>query len=92
MCIRDRYSEGQTFNFDGKVNKALTNKWGADVIKTISSEPDDCFDIKDSQNIHSYQSYIRKRGSVYPAYEDRSKLLERFEELKMLDAGQFRVL
>jgi len=90
--FRSLYSEGQTFNFDGKVNKAITNKWGTDVIKTISSEPDDCFDIKDSQNIHSYQSYIRKRGSVYPAYEDRSKLLERFEELKMLDAGQFKAL
>lgn len=90
--FRSVYAEGQTFNFDGKINQALAGKWGDDVIKTISSDPSDCLDIKNDENIHSYHSYIRKRGKVYPAHKDRSKLVEQFEELKMLDNGQFKAL
>jgi len=90
--FRSVYAEGQKFNFDGKINQALAGKWGDGVIKTISSDPSDCLDIKNDENIHSYQSYVRKRGKAYPAYKDRSKLVEKFEELKMLDNGQFKAL
>ena len=90
--FRSIYTEGQTFNFDGKINQALVAKWGNEIIKTISSEPSDCLDIKNEENIHSYQSYMRKRNSAYPAYKDRSKLLDIFEELRMLDNGQFKSL
>lgn len=90
--FRSVYAEGQKFNFDGKINQALAGKWGNGVIKTISSDPSDCLDIKNDENIHSYQSYVRKRGKAYPAYKDRSKLVEKFEELKMLDNGQFKAL
>jgi hypothetical protein len=90
--FRSVYAEGQKFNFDGKINQALAGKWGDDVIKTISSDPSDCLDVKNDENIHSYQSYVRKRGKAYPAYKDRSKLVEKFEELKMLDNGQFKAL
>lgn len=90
--FRSVYAEGQKFNFDGKINQALASKWGDGVIKTISSDPADCLDVKNDENIHSYQSYVRKRGKAYPAYKDRSKLVEMFEELKMLDNGQFKAL
>ena len=90
--FRSVYAEGQKFNFDGKINQALAGKWGDGVIKTISSDPSDCLDVKNDENIHSYQSYVRKRGKAYPAYKDRSKLVEMFEELKMLDNGQFKAL
>ena len=79
--FRSIYHEGQKFNFDGKVNKAIANKWGNKVIETISSEPSDCLDIKNEENIHSYDSYMRKRDSTYPVYKDRSELLDQFEEL-----------
>ena len=90
--FRSVYAEGQKFNFDGKINQALAGKWGDGVIKTISSDPSDCLDVKNDENIHSYQSYVRKRGKAYPAYKDRSKLVEKFEELRMLDNGQFKAL
>lgn len=90
--FRSVYTEGQKFNFDGKVNQALAGKWGDKVIKTISSDPSDCLDVKNDQNIHSYQSYMRKRGNAYPAHKDRTKLVQDFEELKMLDNGQFKAL
>ena len=36
------------------------------MIKTIRSEENDCFDVKNEENIHSYESYIRKRGALIP--------------------------
>lgn len=90
--FRSIFSPGQKFNFDGVINKSFSSKWGKSVIKTISSEPSDCLDVKNGENIHSYNSYMRKRGREYPAYKDRSELLEDFEELKMLDEGQFKPL
>ena len=90
--FRTIFSPGQHFNFDGVINNAFCEKWDESVIKKISSEPSDCLDVKDAENIHSYSSYIKKRGDVYPAYKDREDLLEDFEELKMLDEGQFKPL
>jgi len=88
--FRSIYNENQNCNFDGKINEAMTSQWNESVIKTISSEPDDCFDVKDGTDIHSYDSYIRKRNGVYPAYKNRNELVEEYEELKLLDLGYFK--
>ena len=90
--FRSIFKPGQSFNFDGVINKAFTNKWGRSTVKTISSEPSDCLDIKNEENIHSYNSYMRKRGGVYPIYKNRDDLLEDFKELKMLDNDQFKAI
>jgi len=87
--FRSIYDPNQTFDFDGPINKAFSEKWGKNVIKKISSHPADCLDIKDDTNIHSYESYISRRGGVYPAYKDRDDLKIDFKELKMLDEGYF---
>jgi hypothetical protein len=87
--FRSVYAENQTCNFDGKINEAFESKWNASVVKRISSEPNDCFDIKDSTNIHSYESYMRKSPQVYPRYKNRSELVEEYEEFKLLDLGYF---
>lgn len=90
-CVNFRsiYAPDQTCNFDGKINVALTDKWGASIINKISSEPNDCFDVKCGDDIHSYESYIEKMNTVYPSYKDRSELVEEYEELKLLDLGYF---
>lgn len=87
--FRSIYASDQKCNFDGKINEAFRDKWGESVIKTISSESDDCFDVKDGTDIHSYESYIRRSPNVYPKYKDRSELVEEHEELKLLDLGYF---
>jgi hypothetical protein len=83
------YSQKQTCNFDGKINQAISNKWNETVIETISSDPDDCFDVKDGEDIHSYDSYMKKSPGVYPPNKKRSELVEIYEELKLLDLGYF---
>ena len=88
--FRSLYKDNQRANFDGMINDAFDKKWGPSVIKTIRSENDDCFDVKDDDNIHSYESYMRKSPRVYPAFSDRSVLVEEYEELKLLDLGYFK--
>jgi hypothetical protein len=87
--FRSVYPPKLKCNFDGKINEALSNKWSDTVIETISSEPDDCFDVKDGTDIHSYESYMKKSPSTYPHYKDRGELVEIYEELKLLDLGYF---
>lgn len=87
--FRSIYKDGQTSNFDGKINEAITERWNPEIVHTISSHPDDCFDVKDGDDIHSYDSYIRKRNGVYPANLDRSELKEKYEEIRLLDEGFF---
>ena len=87
--FRDIYSRDQTCNFDGKINEAISNKWSETVIETISTESDDCFDVKDGTDIHSYESYMKKSPSIYPPNKNRSELVEMYEELKLLDLGYF---
>lgn len=90
--FRTIFKPGQKFNFDGVINKAFYKKWKKNYVETISSHPDDCLDVKSDDNIHSYESYIRKSPDVYPFYKDRDLVFEDFEELKMLENGQFNVL
>jgi len=87
--FRSIYDENQRNNFDGKINKAFSEKWGPGVIEIISSDPEDCFDVKSSTDIHSYDSYICRSPKIYPEYKTRKELLEEFEELKLLDLGYF---
>lgn len=90
-CVNFRsvYKEGQSCNFDGVVNEKITSTYSSDTIHTISSDPDDCFDIKDGDDIHSYESYINKRPDTYPANLDRSELKNKYEEIRLLDEGFF---
>ncbi len=85
------YPEKATNNFDGRINDAIMDKWRDEsLIHTISSNPDDCFDVKDGTDIHSYDSYIRRSPRVYPKYQKRSKLVPKYKELTLLDQGFFR--
>lgn len=85
------YPEGITHNFDGRINDAIVKKWNDDNnIHTISSNPQDCFDVKDGTDIHSYASYIKKSPDTYPRYDKRSELTKRYRELTLLDQGFFR--
>lgn len=78
-------------NFDGRINDAFVKKWGDQGVPTcISSKPEDCFDIKDGTDIHSYNSYMSRSPRVYPRYHERSKLVLDYKELKLLDQGFFR--
>jgi len=91
MKFRDLYTPNQTHNFDGRINDALIKKWGDDGCPiTISSEPFDCFDVKDGTNIHSYNSYIKRSPRVYPKYSPRKQLVKKYKELRLLDQGFFR--
>lgn len=83
------YKPNMKSNFDGSINDKITSKWGDDIVFTISSHPDDCFDVKDGDDIHSYRSYITKSPNVYPANLTRSELKEKYEELRLLDEGFF---
>jgi hypothetical protein len=81
------YSKEQTKDFDGAVNSAMVNKWDDSVLHRISSEPEDCLDIKDGMDIHSYDSYIRRKN--YPRHLSRSELYASTPELQMLERGDF---
>lgn len=61
------YSKNQTFDFDGCIIRQITDKWGWSVVERISSDPEDCIDVKDSDNIHSYESYISR--PQYPRWD-----------------------
>lgn len=87
--FRTIYAPDQTHNFDGKINHALVDKWGDGVVETISSKEDDCLDIKDETNIHSYDSYIKKAPDIYPFGPSRSVLSKIYPEIKLLDEGYF---
>jgi len=85
------YPDKTTHNFDGRINDAFVKKWGDQGMPTcISSNPQDCFDVKDGTDIHSYESYIRKSPNVYPRYKSRSELSDKYQELTLLDQGFFR--
>lgn len=84
------YDEGQTYNFDGYINKKLSGKWGdAVVVRLDTMEPMDCLDIKDGTDIHSYESYISRAPKTYSYGPNRSALKESWEELRLLDEGYF---
>lgn len=85
------YPPRATHNFDGRLNDAIIDKWGdVKLITTLSSDPKDCFDVKDGTDIHSYDSYITRSPRVYPKYDKRSKLVLKYKELTLLDQGFFR--
>jgi len=81
------YNKDQTFDFDGKILEEMTNKWGWDIIDLISEDPEDCLDIKDDLNIHSYESYISK--TIYPRYLKRSELIKKYVRLQELIQGKY---
>lgn len=89
-CINifDVYEKGQTFNFDGKVNEKFFGMWGEEVVECISKEPEDCIDIKNNENIHTYESYIKVDS--YPRYDNRDVIFSKHKELIMLENGDFR--
>jgi hypothetical protein len=87
------YGANQTCDFDGTLNDTIAKKWnpsGKNIKQTIlpiSSEPEDCLDIKDGSDIHSYKSYIIRKN--YPRHLSRDEMYEKYEELQMLERGDF---
>lgn len=76
-------------DFDGSLNKALTDRWGADTIQTIDSEGLDCIDVKTGEDIHAFDRYKNGR---YPQEYTRDEIFQKFEELQMLEEGAFKRL
>ena len=58
------YHKDQKFNFDGMLLDCLTEKWGQDIVEVIEFDEEDCVDVKNDVNIHSFESYMR-----VPEYE-----------------------
>lgn len=58
------YDPDQTFNFDGLLLDKLTDRWGQDIVEVISFDEEDCVDVKNDVNIHSFESYM-----AVPQYE-----------------------
>lgn len=85
MNLLTIYDEDQTFNFDGKVLDAMTNKWGTDIIQYVEYDEEDCIDVKDNTNIHSYKSYMKM--SHYPRYESSLDIAPRHPRLMMMFKG-----
>lgn len=81
------YDHNQTFNFDGKVMDCMTDKWGKGIIEVVSFDEEDCIDIKDNYNIHSYESYMKV--AHYPRYENANTIVPRFPRLKLLMSGYY---
>jgi hypothetical protein len=81
------YDREQTFNFDGKILDAMTDKWGKDIIELVTHDEEDCLDIKNSVNIHSYQSYMNR--SHYPRYESKDVLRHRHPSFDLYLRGVF---
>jgi hypothetical protein len=52
------YDYDQTFNFDGMILDQLTERWGEDIVEVITFDDEDCIDIKNEVNIHSFESYM----------------------------------
>lgn len=81
------YDDDQTFNFDGKILDSMTNKWGHDIIELVEFDEEDCIDVKDGTNIHSYESYMS--FDHYPRYELSTEIAPRHPRLKMLFDGYY---
>lgn len=81
------YAEDQTFNFDGMVLDRMVDKWGKDIIEVVTFDEEDCLDIKNDVNIHSYQSYMNM--SHYPRYVSRDELRHRHPSLDLYLDGCF---
>lgn len=81
------YDYDQKFNFDGKVLDAMTDKWGKDIIEVVTHDEEDCLDVKNQVNIHSYDSYMAM--SHYPRYESREVIRHRHPSLHLYLDGWF---
>ena len=81
------YDEEQTFNFDGKILDAMTDKWGDGIIEVVTHDDEDCLDVKNKVNIHSYESYMNM--SHYPRYVSRKDLKHRHPSLQLYLEGTF---
>lgn len=87
--FRHIYAPDQKFNFDGKINEAIVDKWNVSVVHRISSGDTDCLDLKNSENIHSYESYMKHSPHTYPNGPTRDELGDIYPEIKLLDEGYF---
>ena len=75
-------------DFDGSINNKLTARWGKSTIEAHEdSDGLDCIDIKSDTDIHSFDRYARGR---YPQDFTRDEIYSKFEELQMLEAGEFK--
>lgn len=81
------YDFDQTFNFDGKILDAMTDKWGVGIVETVTYDEEDCVDLKNDVNIHSYESYMKM--SHYPRWAMREELRFRHPSLDLYLSGSF---
>jgi hypothetical protein len=75
-------------DFDGSINNQLVQRWGPSIIEAHEdSDGLDCIDIKSDTDIHSFDRYTKGR---YPQDFTRDEIYSKFEELQMLESGEFR--
>lgn len=80
------YDRSQRFNFDGVILDSMTDRWGLGIIQEVTFDEEDCIDIKDGMNIHSYDSYMRV--AQYDRYDSRSEIHPRHPSLtQYLESG-----
>lgn len=81
------YDRDQKFNFDGKILDCMTRKWGQGIVKVVTHDEEDCIDVKNSVNIHSYKSYMDVKR--YRRYTSSHEISLRHPSLGCYFAGQF---
>jgi hypothetical protein len=85
--ILGMYDKSTRFDFDGKILREITNKWGWSVVELISSDPEDCIDVKNDENIHSYESYINR--DQYPRWDSNLIVSSRYPRIQELMNGDY---
>jgi hypothetical protein len=81
------YDRDQTFNFDGKILDCMTSKWGDDIVQVVTHDEEDCIDVKNDVNIHSYRSYMDVKA--YDRYLSRDEIRPRHPSLDLYLNGHF---
>jgi len=81
------FESDQTFAFDGSIMDSIFNAWGTDVVRTVVHDEEDCLDVKNGVNIHSYESYMRVKK--YPRHALRQDLRKRHPSLDLYLSGYF---
>lgn len=80
------YDPEQTCNFDGLLLDCLTDRWGQDIVEVVEFDEEDCVDIKNHINIHSFESYMRV--PEYARYNTR-KMISRHPCLGFYFSGYY---
>lgn len=82
------YEDKQTFNFDGYLMNKLFEKWGRSIVKVVEYDEEDCIDVKNAINIHSYQSYIDRPH--YKRHDLAKNIIPRHPALQLFFDGYYQ--